>query len=86
MARMVRKQIYIEDAQDELLKVRAAALGVTESELIRRGIDGVLGRAVALPRDPEAWERAMTFMEERMKLVVTHGKRTWTRDDLYDGD
>jgi hypothetical protein len=36
MRRMVRKQVYIEPEQDALLKRRAAQLGVTEAELIRR--------------------------------------------------
>ena len=37
MARMVRKQVYLEARQDAWLKRRAAELGVTEAELIRRG-------------------------------------------------
>ena len=44
MARMVRKQVYIEARQDAWLKRRAAELGVSEVELIRRGL-GALGRA-----------------------------------------
>ena len=38
MTRMVRKQIYIEAEQEQLLKQRARELGVSEAELIRRGI------------------------------------------------
>jgi len=39
MARMVRKQIYIGQENNKLLKQRAKELGITESELIRRGIE-----------------------------------------------
>ncbi|MFH1951541.1 MAG: CopG family transcriptional regulator [Pseudomonadota bacterium] len=39
MTQMIRKQIYIQPAQDATLKQRAMMLGVTEAELIRRAID-----------------------------------------------
>ena len=42
MATMVRKQVYIRPDQEKRLKQAAADEGVTESALIRRGIDGVL--------------------------------------------
>ena len=38
MARMVRKQIYIEESHDRLLKEKAVMTGLTESELVRRAI------------------------------------------------
>jgi hypothetical protein len=41
MARMIRKQFYIEAEQDRLLKRLAGRLGVSEAELIRRGIDSL---------------------------------------------
>jgi hypothetical protein len=39
MSRMVRKQVYIEPEQAELLKQRANELGMSEADLIRRCID-----------------------------------------------
>jgi hypothetical protein len=51
MRKMVRKQVYIELEQEELLKRRARELGVTESELIRRGINQIVRGAAALPMD-----------------------------------
>ncbi len=47
MARMIRKQFYIEAEQDRLLKRLAGRLGVSEAELIRRGIDSLERDAAA---------------------------------------
>ena len=38
---MVRKQAYISADQEQMLKRWAKALGVSEAELIRRGIDHI---------------------------------------------
>ena len=85
MSRMVRKQVYIEPAQEELLKQRARELGVTEAELVRRGIETIAsGPALLLARDRQAWEQELGFMRERMKLVVPQTGRQWTREELYD--
>src|SRR5437879_531255 len=42
---MVRKQLYISDDQERQLKRRAGDLGVSEAELVRRALDGVLRSA-----------------------------------------
>lgn len=84
MSRMVRKQVYIEPRQDELLKRRAKELGVTEAELIRRAIDQAMRVSAALPPDQQAWEEEKAFIEERMRMDVPQTGRTWTRDELYD--
>ena len=39
---MIRKQLYIEEAQDKALKRRAKELGVTEAEVVRRALDEAL--------------------------------------------
>ena len=41
MSRMIRKQIYIDLAQEALLKQRAQELGVSEAEFIRNTENGV---------------------------------------------
>lgn len=38
---MIRKQVYIEQAQDETLKRLAASLGVSEAEVIRMAIENL---------------------------------------------
>ena len=83
MARMVRKQIYIEPGQDSLLKRRARELGVTESDLIRRGIDQVDRGYTGLPLDRTAWEDEMIFIRERARIQELGRGRGWTREELY---
>ena len=83
MARMVRKQIYIEPKQDAQLKRRASELGVTESDLIRPGIDQVDRAYTGLPLDRAAWEEELTFIRERARIQELGGARGWTREELY---
>ncbi len=64
MARMVRKQLYIDEAANRELDRRASSLGVTQAELVRRAIarflanerDGV--RESALGELEAAWRGA----------------------------
>ncbi len=84
MGRMVRKQLYIEPRQEELLKRRARELGVTEAELIRRGIDQIGFAPAGLPLDRNAWEEAKTLIQKRLRLDVPQTGRSWTRDELHD--
>jgi hypothetical protein len=85
MTVMVRKQIYLEPRQDELLKRLAKKHKMSEAELIRQAIDrqiDVSGGA-ALPRDPAAWQEAYRFMlalRDREPLSA----QEWTRDELYE--
>jgi len=85
MTRMVRKQVYIREDQEARLKRAAKELGVTESELIRRGVDQATAAAKG-PRDPEAWAEAMAFMRKRAAMQVPQTGRSWTRDELYEDD
>ena len=85
MPEMVRKQVYIEARQEQLLKALAKDLRVTEAELIRRGIDRGLDRAGGVRPDPAAWIEAERFIVARMgRRAPTKGKRRWAREDLYD--
>ncbi len=84
MTRMVRKQVYIEPHQDALLKRKAKELGVSEAELIRRGIDQVCRTPITLRPDLEAWEEMKEFIRKYRMFDVPQTGRTWTRDELYD--
>lgn len=84
MAAMVRKQVYIEPAQDEFLKKRARDLGVTEAELIRQGIDALVRSPARPPFDPQAWQAVLDSIEDRARLPVIGEGRTWRREDLYE--
>jgi hypothetical protein len=84
MSRMVRKQIYIEPEQEKILKRRARELGVTESDVIRRGIEQVGRAGTGLPVDYTAWKEARRFIKERMAIDAPQTGRGWTREELHD--
>ena len=71
---VVRKQLYISDEHERALKARARELGVSEAELVRRMLDGLLldgegGRGLAGAGTAEALE---DFLEEADRLAESH--------------
>lgn len=85
MGAMVRKQVYIEPRQDELLKRLASATGATEAEIIRQAIDQYAAQALTRERRLEAWERQRAFIQGLIdKGPIEGGGRTWRRSDAYD--
>lgn len=85
MARMIRKQLYIEPRQEEMLKRRSRELGIAEAELIRQGIEHVLSsdgdREVARL---DAWRQIRAFVDKLKNLDVPQTGRDWTREELYE--
>ena len=84
MARMKRKQIYIAVGQDRGLRALAKRRGQTESELIREGIDKVLIVPLQPRLDTDAWKEALASIDRLINLGPVKGKRTWTREEIYD--
>jgi hypothetical protein len=84
MAKMIRKQVYIEPRQERVLKERAKKYRVTEAELIRQGIDRGLEHTATRAPDLEAWKAVERFIARRRKGRVRQVRRTWRREDLYD--
>ena len=85
MGRMVRKQIYIKPEHDGALKHRAKALGVSEADLIRQGLEMLLGKGdTSVDLADEAWEEAKRFIQLRMAMKVPQTGRSWTREELYE--
>jgi len=86
---MVRKQLYISDEQERALKARAGELGVSEAELVRRMLDGLLlgGEGGRGPTGTRAAEALEGFLQEADRLAESHrfpeGYR-FDRDELYD--
>jgi hypothetical protein len=85
MAQMIRKQVYIQSYQQQMLKRLAAIKQLSEAELIRQAIDRQAGGASTpfIP-DEEAWKKAYAFMlalQEREPECS--GPRDWRREDLY---
>jgi len=84
MSRMVRKQVYLEPEQEKRLKQLARELGVSEAELIRRGIGQVTRLPAVVPLDPKAWQDELAFIRKRASRRKALGqKRRWTREELY---
>ena len=83
MPEMIRKQVYIEARQEQLLKTLAKELHVTEADLIRRGIDRGLDRMAGVRPDPAAWGEVERYILARMRRGTAKGKRRWTREGLY---
>jgi predicted transcriptional regulator len=84
MARMKRKQIYIEPEQDRRLRVLARRRGKTESQLIREGIDQVLNASFLRTLDHEAWVEQREFIDSLIRQGPVKGRRTWTREELHE--
>jgi len=86
---MVRKQLYISEEHERALKARARELGVSEAELVRRMLDGLLldeeGRAgLAGAGAAEALEG---FLKEADRLAQSHRfpeGYVFYRDELYE--
>ena len=86
---MVRKQVYLDERHDRMLKRRARQHGVTEAEIIRDALDrveiGTAGRSRTNWPDSAAAEKALAFMRS-LAARTSKGQsgRTWTRDSLYE--
>jgi hypothetical protein len=69
--RMVRKQLYLEAAQDRLLKRLAAEAGVSEAQVIRQAVAQHAAQTSASTRDARAWQRQRRCI--RAPLCGGHG-------------
>ena len=85
MARMVRKQVYLNPRQDELLKAASAQTGKTESELIREAIDEIYDAATARVEREAAWLRWRADSEDFARFIAERGGiEPWDRESLYE--
>ena len=83
MTTMVRKQVYIEPRQNELLKQWAAETGRTEAEIFRQALDHWMVSEKQRREAQVAWEQVVAFVDERLSKGLVPGQRTWTREELY---
>jgi hypothetical protein len=83
MARMVRKQLYLDDKQDAELASRARELGVSQAEVVRRAVDRYLADERPAASD-RAWEELEAMWAESDRRGVGSGGRRWTRDELHE--
>jgi hypothetical protein len=85
---MVRKQVYITREQDEELKSLAAQYGVTEAEIMRRGIVAMKRDSeAARARRMEAWHRIEEIMDRHVATRPPgSGIQKFRREEAYDDD
>jgi hypothetical protein len=81
---MIRKQIYVTAEQEALLKRSAKVLGVSEADVVRRGIELVGEPGRIFRPDPKAWEELKRDMRKRAQMDVPQTGRSWTREELYE--
>lgn len=79
----VRKQLYIEERQERLLRQRAKALGVSEAEIVRAALDVALA-----PRKRSSRTHPIERFLARVEADVAAG-RVWEggkfdRDEIYE--
>lgn len=82
MARMVRKQICIDDETDARLEALAKELGMSQGAVVRMALRRELGAADR----HAAWKRSLERLEAWGALGPVEGGRTWTREDAYDDE
>ncbi len=77
MSRMIRKQLFITAEQQRQLKTRAALTGMSEGELIRRGIARELDDRTAEGQSDwkEAWRQAAGMWKDRDDIEELMAKR-----------
>jgi hypothetical protein len=84
MRRKPRKQFRLDERQDRLLKREAERQGVSQSELIRRALDGRATQPVRGGSDPGALDVLLTLARDRAAQGPLPGQRDWQRADLYE--
>jgi hypothetical protein len=84
VGRMVRKQIVIHAAQERALEDRAAALGISQSALVREALDAFIGGDTGGARKKRAWEELLAGMTDSSRLSVGSRGQRWTREDLHE--
>jgi hypothetical protein len=81
---MIRKQLYITEGQDEVLKEQAQKLGISEAELARRALSEFLSerspKATARPEALEALLNRTRSLSEKHRLPSGY---QFDREDLY---
>ncbi len=85
MAKMVRKQIYIQDRQERLLRRIAETRGVSQAEVVRQAIEGqAAGQSHGGGTSPAAWEQALAFIRSLERQAPgDRERRRWSREELY---
>jgi hypothetical protein len=89
---MIRKQIYVESKQDQLLKQFVRKMGLTEAEVIRRAIEffaanhAALSKATPTPKAGQrAWQAFLSGVElSREQALRSTASAQWSREVIYE--
>jgi len=87
MPRMIRKQVYIQERQQAILRRLARKRGVSEASVLRQAIDGQLDGSQAryAPPDARAWKKVLESMRNARPTARSGTRRRkWKREDLYE--
>ncbi len=82
MMYMVRKQLYLTEAQDASLKRKAEEMGISEAEIVRRALDEALSEKSTRrwrPGRPEALAALQRTWAETSSVLV----EDFDRDAIY---
>ena len=80
---MARKSIALSEREQRQLARVARAAGISESELIRRGVEIALHEPTP-ELDETAWKRELRFIKGRVGVRAMTKGRAWSREELYD--
>jgi hypothetical protein len=83
MVTKIRKQIYLDAQQNEILKQTSRRLGISEAEIIRQAIVAQTGRINSGKKNLAAWKKEWQFLQTFLEQGSVTGGRTWTREDLH---
>jgi hypothetical protein len=77
MNKMVRQQLFITAEQKRRIKTRAALTGMSEGEIIRRGIDRELAQETERAEGDwrEAWRQAFGMWKDRDDIDKLYADR-----------
>lgn len=84
MGRMVRKQIVMDAEQERALAARARALGISQSEFVRRAVEHMLEQPQAADARLRALEELRAGWAEAERSGVGSGGARWTREELHE--
>ncbi len=84
MAQKIRKQIYIDDRQEQKLKRLSEKTGASQAEIIRAAIDSHFNVSGKITRDIKAWNAERAFILQLLEQDPVEGTRSWNREELHE--
>ncbi len=79
MVTKIRKQIYLDSQQNEMLKRTSRRLGISEAEIIRQAIVAQTGQITIGRKNLVAWKKERQFLQALLEQGSVTGGRTWKR-------